>query len=82
LRADLHIDHIFYWVGDGKPLPELICLRGLSAPFEVYYDGHLIGSCETFQETPKLDPFGPAPEFGPTILSVELDLPRLFRESQ
>lgn len=80
MKADLHIERHFYWVGDGEPLPNELCLKGLALPFEVYYDKHLIGRCRGWPEldTPKLsDPLAPAPEFGQTILRVELDLDRL-----
>lgn len=80
MKADLHIERHFYWVGDGEPLPDELCLKGLALPFEVYYDQHLIGRCRGWPEldTPKLsDPLAPAPELGKTILRVELHLDRL-----
>lgn len=75
MKADLHTG-IFYWVGDGEPLPEVLCLRGLEMPFEVYYDRRRIGICSSWPQpgSLKIDRFGPAPESGPTILPVELDL--------
>lgn len=79
MKADLHIDEVFYWVGDGEPLEDVLCLKGLEHPFEVYYDRHLIGCCPSWPvlDTPKLDRYGPAPEFGKTILTVDLDLAAL-----
>lgn len=80
MKADLHIERPFYWVGEGEPLQDELCLKGLAFPFEVYYDQCLIGRCRGWPvlDTPKLgDPWSPAPELGPTTLSVDLDLAAL-----